>query len=43
MSMMQFYTGGLQTKTPTMPDEVLDKICKVIKAHFYEKELKIAI
>jgi hypothetical protein len=40
VSMVQFYTGGPDNKTPTIPFDAVNTICQFLKAQFYEKSLK---
>jgi len=35
ISMVEFYTGGLETKTPNIPFDAISTICQIIKAQFY--------
>lgn len=41
--MMQFYTGGLETKVPDISLPSISTICAIIKAHYYGRALKVAI
>ena len=41
--MMQFYTGGLENRPPTIPQEAVEGICATIKAHHFEKALRHAL
>jgi hypothetical protein len=43
ISMLQFYTGGLETKTPEIPFDAISIICQVIKTQFYEKAIREAL
>jgi len=41
--MVQFYTGGMDTSLPTLSDDSIAVICKILKAHHYEKNLKLTL
>jgi hypothetical protein len=38
--MVQFYTGGLDNGVPSVSQDAIATICKVIKAHHYQKVIK---
>lgn len=41
--MVQFYTGGFDTSIPALSDDSISIICKILKAHHYEKCLKLTL
>ena len=41
--MVQFYTGGLDASIPSLPDDAISSICKILKAHHYEKSIKLVL
>lgn len=41
--MLQFYTGGVDTSTPEIEFDAIKTICSIIKAHYYERAIKIAL
>jgi hypothetical protein len=41
--MLQFYTGGMDTNIPSLSDESISVICKILKAHHYEKSIKLTL
>lgn len=43
MSLLQFYSGGMNTKTPPIPIEAINTICRLVKAQNYEKLLREAL
>ena len=40
---MQFYTGGADCPTPQLSQQAISTICSIIKSHYYEKNLKMAL
>jgi hypothetical protein len=35
VSIIQFYTGGPDNKTPAIPPEAVNTICQILKAQFF--------
>jgi len=40
---MQFYTGGMDSHVLQLSQQAISTICSIIKSHYYEKNLKMAL